>query len=35
MHSIAHRRNLDYGIPGLQNITANVQFVQNGQLVYQ
>jgi len=31
--TIYHGRNLDYGIPGLQNITAQVQFVKNNEVI--
>uniref|UniRef100_A0A7S3ZDY4 Acid ceramidase N-terminal domain-containing protein n=1 Tax=Lotharella globosa TaxID=91324 RepID=A0A7S3ZDY4_9EUKA len=28
-----HARNLDYGLPGLQNLTVNVEFFRNGSIV--
>ena len=31
---IFHGRNLDYGIPGLQNITLQVEFVYGDELAY-
>ncbi len=33
--SFYHGRNLDYGVPGLQNIAVNVNFTSKGQTVYQ
>ena len=32
--TIYHGRNLDYGIPGLQNLTIEVDFVSDGQVLY-
>ena len=32
--TILHVRNLDYGIPDLQNVTVNVDFTQKGSVVY-
>lgn len=32
--SIFHARNLDYGLPGLQNFTATLTFLQDGHPVY-
>ena len=32
--TIIHGRNLDYGIPGLQNITLNLAFEQKGAVLY-
>lgn len=33
--TIFHGRNLDYGIPGLENITATINFKKNGKILYQ
>lgn len=30
-----HGRNLDYGVPGLQDIAVNVNFTSKGKTVYQ
>jgi len=32
--TVFHGRNLDYGIPGLQNITADILFTKGGSLLY-
>lgn len=32
--TVFHGRNLDYGIPGLQNITADILFTKGGKLLY-
>jgi len=33
--TIYHGRNLDYGLPGLENITATINFKKNGKVLYQ
>lgn len=33
--TIFHGRNLDYGLPGLPNITATINFIKDGKTLYQ
>jgi N-acylethanolamine-hydrolysing acid amidase len=33
--TIFHGRNLDYGVPGLQNITVNIRFTKESKTMYQ